>query len=109
VIVETLSVIEDCKLIGPYGICIDLEGVHWHDGDFLLIHLGDIIVVDCNDHQIKKITKEGRVVRIAGSTYGTLSCMTRYLMSEVMPMALALMPSSMILVASVWTKMETTL
>ena len=79
VIVETLRVIEgntaDCKLNGPYGICIDLEGVHWHDhdGDLLLIHLGDIIVVDCHDHQIKKITKEGRVVRIAGSTKGTLT------------------------------------
>jgi hypothetical protein len=115
VIVETLRVIEgntaDCKLNYPWGICIDLEGVHWHDhdGDLLLSHLGDIIVTDYGDHQIKKITKEGRVVRIAGSTRGTLSCMTRYLMSEVMLMALALRPSSMDLVASVWTKKETTL
>jgi hypothetical protein len=42
--------------------------------DLLLIHLGDFIIADYSDHQIKKITKEGRVVIIAGSTEdGTLS------------------------------------
>jgi hypothetical protein len=45
----------------------------------ILIRLGDVIVVESGYHQIKKITKEGRVVRIAGSTKGTLPCMTRYL------------------------------
>jgi hypothetical protein len=41
VVVETLRVIEgdtaDCKLNSPHGICIDLEGVHWHDGAYLLL------------------------------------------------------------------------
>jgi hypothetical protein len=40
----------------------------------ILIRLGDVIVTERGNHQIKKLTKEGRVVIIAGSTKGTFSC-----------------------------------
>jgi len=44
------------KFNNPYGVCIDLEG--------------NIIVADCANHKIRKITKNGIVSTIAGTTLG---------------------------------------